>query len=639
MAYITPAMLSLKTCFQSQYSLPYFQRDYKWESRHFLEMLNDIQSAFVLSYDEVHGRRDVATYAPYFLGSIITSSENGGKKPLIDGQQRVTSLFIILAFLSRYVNDNNVTDSMDLKNFIGSTLYGAMDYNIEFSEERKKLFDIYLDFTKPLDTALNEIDSINNITDSDRRIIDAIESIEGSLDSIVKEKISFFIDYLMEKVLLIEIAVSSESEAHRVFVTMNDRGLRLGAIELLKGYILSRISNSSDSQQCHLKWVKTMASLRESDPEGDSVFIKNFLRAKWGDSIRGKSKGDEPGDFDTIGFAYHRWFENHANSIGLKNSDDFFKFANDTIPYYAELSNEIANAEKNFTADYPEVYYNSSRRFSLQTMILLSSITESDTREDRRKKIQLISKFIDLILTSRTLDKKVNNYDNLKETAFSITKEVRNKSYAELSAYISREWGKYYPLINKIVTFAYQDKNRSEMLFLLGRIAHFLEVNLNTTNKVGFDTYLQRDKGQKTFDIEHILRSVINHDELPSASLKFTSDEEYLVKRNVIGGLILLPRSRNRSLSDNTYADKKSVYAIENILCQTLCEGFYQNNPELTRFLAAFPTIPLKKYDEFESISIDERGELYKNIALKIWETPITDPAETSETDEVLGSN
>lgn len=623
-------MLSLKTCFQSQYSLPYFQRDYKWESRHFLEMLNDIQSAFVLSYDETHGRRDVATYAPYFLGSVITSSENGGKKPLIDGQQRITSLFIILTFLSRYINDNNVTDSIDLKNFIGSTLYGEINYNVEFSDERKKLFDIYLNFTKPLDVALDEIDSIDNITDSDRRIIEAIESIEESLDNIVKEKISFFIDYLMEKVLLIEIAVSSESEAHRVFVTMNDRGLRLGAIELLKGYILSRITNPSDSQQCHFKWVRTMASLRESDPEGDSAFVKNFLRAKWGDSIRGKSKGDEPGDFDTIGFAYHRWFENYANSIGLKNSDDFFKFANDTIPFYAELSNEISLAEKNFTPDYPEIYFNSARRFSLQTMILLSSITETDTRDIRRKKIQLISKFIDLILTSRTLDRKVNNYDNLKEAAFSITKEVRNKTFDELSAYISREWGKYYPLINKITTYTYHDKTRSEMLFLLGRIAHFLEIKLNATNKVGFDIYLQRDKGQKTFDIEHIFRSVIDQENLPSKNLKFSSDDEYLTKRNLIGGLLLLHRSRNRSLSDNTYSDKKNVYAIENILCQTLCEGFYQNNPELTRFLAAFPTISLKKYDEFESLSIDERGELYKNIALKIWEAPAQDITEVN---------
>lgn len=622
MAYITPAMLTLKTCFQNQYSLPYFQRDYKWEIRHFLEMLNDIQAAFVLGYDPAHGRKDVAEYPPYFLGSVITSSEIGGKKPLIDGQQRITSLFILLAFFSRYVNDNEIKDSLDLNNFIGSRSYGEMDYNIEFSEERKNLFNKYLNFEKTLDNVLDDIDMLENITDSDRRIIEAIKSIEENIDSIVKEKITFFIDYLMGKVLLIEIAVSSESEAHRVFVTMNDRGLRLGAIELLKGFILSRINNSDDSQQCHLNWVKTMSSMREEDPEGDSLFIKNFLRAKWGETIRGKSKGDEAGDFDSIGFSYHRWFESHIGKMDLKTSDDFYRFAHDTIPFYANISLEIRNAENNLTVDYPEVYYNGTRRFSLQTMVLLSAVSDTDTREIRRKKIQLISKFIDLLLTSRTLENKVNNYDNLKDIAFNLTKDVRNKDYPMLYDYIANEWDKYYPVINKLPEYTYKDKTRAEMLFLLARIAHFLEGSLKSTNKVGFAVYMQRDKGARTFDIEHVLREVIDQGNLPSSSLNFVNDSEYARKRNLIGGLVLLPRSRNRSLNDNSFADKITVYGSENILCQSLCDGFYMNNPELARFVNANPHIQLKKYNEFRSEVIDERGELYKIIALDIWKKP-----------------
>ncbi|MEM7924154.1 hypothetical protein Q4Q65_20620, partial [Morganella morganii] len=140
-----------------------------------------------------------------------------------------------------------------------------------------------------------------------------------------------------EKVYLIDISVSSESEAHRVFVTMNDRGLRLGAIELLKGYILSRITSSEDSQECHEEWVKTMSLLRNKDPEGDSLFIRTLLRAKWANSIRGKSKGDDPGDFDKINDAYHRWFDDNTTKLNLNNSDDFYNFAKKDIPKYADL--------------------------------------------------------------------------------------------------------------------------------------------------------------------------------------------------------------------------------------------------------------------------------------------------------------
>ncbi|EEZ8818015.1 DUF262 domain-containing protein [Escherichia coli O78] len=622
MAYITPSTLSLKTCFQSKYSLPYFQRDYKWESRHFLEMLNDIQNAFLLSYESTHGRRDVSSYPPYFLGSIITAVETNGKRPLIDGQQRITSIFILLVFFERYIKDNHIPDTLALENFIGSVSYGERDFNIEFSEVRKEIFTKYTDNAKCLADALDDVDSITNLSDSDKRIIEAMKSIEDALDPTIKEKVSFFIDYLMEKVLLIDISVSSESEAHRVFVTMNDRGLRLGAIELLKGFILSKITSPEDSQECHQAWVKTMSKLRDKDPEGDSLFIRNLLRAKWANTIRGKNKGDAPGDFDKINDSYHRWFEDKTHDIGLITSDDFYNFAKTDIPEYANLCLTIANAEKNLTTDYPDVFYNGIRKFNFQTMIILSSVDLSDTRDVRKKKIQIISKYIDLILTSRIVSKKANTYDNLKDIAFSLAKDVRGKDYPALLSYVQNEWDKHYTLLNRIPEMAYENKTRSDMLYILARIASYIENEINLTNKVGFDVYMQRDKGMKTFDIEHVLREVIDDTTMPSSAFGFSSDTEYKQKRNLIGGLILLPRSRNRSLNDKLYSEKKTVYSGENVLCQTLCANFYQNNPELVRFLSANNDINLEEYVEFNANAITARGETYKNIALKIWTPP-----------------
>ncbi len=143
MADVNPSTQTIKTCFQSHYSLPYFQREYKWEPRHFAELLNDVQEAFLLAFDPSHQRTQVSTYPPYFLGSIITSVETGGKKPLIDGQQRLTSIFLTLAFLERYRRDNNIPATLDLSNLLGSVSFGAMDYSIEFSSSRKEIFDAY----------------------------------------------------------------------------------------------------------------------------------------------------------------------------------------------------------------------------------------------------------------------------------------------------------------------------------------------------------------------------------------------------------------------------------------------------------------------------------------------------------------
>lgn len=88
----------------------------------------------------------------------------------------------------------------------------------------------------------------------------------------------------MEKVLLIDISVSSESEAHRVFVTMNDRGLRLGAIELLKGFILSKITSPEDSQECHQVWVKPCLNL-ETKIQREILYLSGIYYALNGQTL------------------------------------------------------------------------------------------------------------------------------------------------------------------------------------------------------------------------------------------------------------------------------------------------------------------------------------------------------------------
>lgn len=99
---------------------------------------------------------------------------------------------------------------------------------------------------------------------------------------------------MLGKVSLIDISVGSESEAHKVFVSMNDRGLRLGPIDLLKGQILSKIDLNDDARACNAIWIDKVSKLRADDAEGDSIFIRTLFRAQWADTMRGKNKGDQP---------------------------------------------------------------------------------------------------------------------------------------------------------------------------------------------------------------------------------------------------------------------------------------------------------------------------------------------------------
>ncbi|HEJ2831533.1 TPA: DUF262 domain-containing protein [Pseudomonas aeruginosa] len=622
MATVVPQHKNVKQCFQSHYSLPYFQREYKWEPRHLEEFTSDIQEAFLDNYDQKDGRAAVSQYSSYFLGSIITAPDQDGKIPLIDGQQRLTSIFILMAYLYRYIEDNKISDAANLSDLLWNLNYGVKDYTIEFSPVRKDIFDKYLNTKKLGAAALKDAEDVQDLDESDKKILQALRSLESLIDTEVIQALPYFVDYLLGKVSLIDISVGSESEAHKVFVSMNDRGLRLGPIDLLKGQILSKIDLNDDARACNAIWIDKVSKLRADDAEGDSIFIRTLFRAQWADTMRGKNKGDQAGDFDLIGDAYHRWFQDNSAKLQLQNGDDYKKFIEKTISKFADIYRFIKTAEDSLTSGYEEIYYNSARRFSLQSMILLACTGVDDLEADWKHKISQASKLLDLILTSRSIEGKQNNYDNLKEISFQITKDIRGKSKVELDAYVKQEWPRYCAALNGLAGVKYTKADRSDILYYLARISCYIENDFDTANKTEFSVYWQRDRGAKTFDIEHLLKKTYDVTSLP-ANHGFADAKEYDDRRNLLGALTLLPRARNRSLQDERYSNKLAVYSTENTLAKSFCDGFYQNNPKLTAFLAANPEVQLKAIGDFTSADIDERANVYMAVAKKTWRCPI----------------
>lgn len=528
---------------------------------------------------------------------------------------------MLLAYLHRHVQDQSIKSTADLSNYVGNISFGVRDYPIGFSQTRKQIFDLFLDTSQSVGDALDQAEGITSIDQGDRRIIEALRSTELLLDQGILDNIAYFIDFLIERVVLIDISVAKESEAHRVFVTMNDRGLRLGPIDLLKGEILSRIPSQADVEASHKAWIETINALREIDPEEDSLFFRHFFRAQWGQSIRGKSKGDQAGDYDVIGDAYHRWFSDNAARLSLSTADDYVDFARTLVPKFAEIYAFIRKAESELKLGFEEIFYNAARRYSFQPMVLLAAVSHTDKVGEWRKKISLVARLIDLILTARIIEGKENNYDNLKEISFTLTKEIRGKDVAGIEAYVRGQWSTYESIIPNLVGMSYLKSDRSNLLYLLARIGCFLETSFEATNKIGFETYWRRDKGGKTFDIEHLLKTVFDPKALP-ATHGFSDARDYEEARSKIGALALLPRSRNRSLQDLPYRDKLKVYATEGSLTQTLDVGIYTNNPKVATFLANNTTVKLGAIADFVKADITARASAYLEIAKLIWKAP-----------------
>src|SRR5215813_8928686 len=87
-----------------KYSIDYYQREYKWQQKQVKELLEDLAEKFLDSHDGCHERSAVADYGHYFLGSIIISDKDG-EKFIIDGQQRLTTLTLLLIFLHYQLTD------------------------------------------------------------------------------------------------------------------------------------------------------------------------------------------------------------------------------------------------------------------------------------------------------------------------------------------------------------------------------------------------------------------------------------------------------------------------------------------------------------------------------------------------------
>jgi hypothetical protein len=119
--------------------------------------------------------------------------------------------------------------------------------------------------------------------------------------------------------------------------------------------------------------------------------------------------------------------------------------------------------------------------------------------------------------------------------------------------------------------------------------------------------------GTVKFEVEHIWANQPGRhtDEFSHA----TDFGEY---RNRIGGLLLLPKAFNASYGDLSYADKLPHYNSQNLLARSLNPQCYDHNPGFLQFKQR-SGLPFVAHAEFRKADLDQRSQLYREIAERIW--------------------
>ena len=200
----------------NRYTLDYYQREYNWQKGQVAELLDDLTNKFLENYKENHDYEAVDNYSHYFLGSIVISKKaKTNKRSIVDGQQRLTTLTLLLIHLY-HISDNSA-DKSDIVDLICSEESGKISFNMDVPERAHCLRALYEG--KSFDDS-NEPESIRNI-------VVCSDYIKGNFSPELRgQGLPYFLDWLFDKVYLVEITAPDDDDAYTIFETMNDRGFR-----------------------------------------------------------------------------------------------------------------------------------------------------------------------------------------------------------------------------------------------------------------------------------------------------------------------------------------------------------------------------------------------------------------------------
>tara|TARA_R110001583_G_scaffold192772_2_gene359750 strand:- start:1669 stop:3363 length:1695 start_codon:yes stop_codon:yes gene_type:complete len=259
----------------NKFKVPLYQRDYSWNKTHWNDLWLDI---------ETNRKND----SKHYMGSVVLVSKHKKQYDIIDGQQRLTTLTILVLavvdtlkdLVKREIDVENNEKRIDLliTDFIGKKSLSSLNYEnkIELNESNNPFFSTYLtQFRKPI--------NINSTVKSNKLLFDCFNYYKGLIkeEIFMDENVSLlisFVEYISDSLLFIQITATDDLSAYLIFETLNDRGLDLSVTDLLKNYLFSIVNESDKSHIKHI-WDITINHVSYS---GFPKFLRHYWMMKNG---------------------------------------------------------------------------------------------------------------------------------------------------------------------------------------------------------------------------------------------------------------------------------------------------------------------------------------------------------------------
>ena len=260
-----------------KFAIPEYQRPYAWTT-------DQIQTLFDDLVEYTSGEEKDSTY---FLGTIVAYENDDNEQEIIDGQQRITSLFLLLRAL--YSKLSSMSETLQSKNFmrqIEAAMWEQDELTAEVDFEKVLIVSRVVGeeenniFTNILVTGETEKGRKDTYSENYKLFVELIEDYASK----EPELFYWFIQNVLNRAILLPITADSQDTALTIFSTLNDRGLALSDADIFKAKIYNYIDNSQKKDFIEeWKLIDESASNANESIQKLFYYYMFYLRAKEND--------------------------------------------------------------------------------------------------------------------------------------------------------------------------------------------------------------------------------------------------------------------------------------------------------------------------------------------------------------------
>lgn len=580
------------------YIIPDFQREYVWQDTQIIQLLDDINSEFETAKD-----------SQYFIGNTIVSKSSDGKsKEVIDGQQRLTTLFLILCALKTKLREY-IPDELISRNYINS------EGKVEKAHKVKLKYDGAEEILKTIIEVLDKPEAVRNSLETQNiklygsleNIVNAYEYIYQYLEENFKEQqeLLTFWGYLANNVIFIQLETDIGS-ALKIFETINERGVGLNPMDLLKNLLFTQIKQDN-FEKLKNEWKKITSKL-EQHKEKPLRFLRYFLMANY--KINNERKDNILRE-DEI----YKWITKEENARMCGYQGNPFEFVRKIINFTDIYINFSMGRDK---AGNDNVYLDNIRKlcgggFSLHFILLLACCNLP--AELFNYFVQQIESFLFYYIITKTptkeLERKFSLWaDELREIANNTDKIQQELQLYEFvnNHFKSGVEAKKEEFEDVFKRFASYSLQKYRIRYLLAKLTQYVDMQYQGQSKPDkLDYYIKQD-------IEHILPSS------PQEELRLYIEENYpegYYSYNLkLGNLTYLEKPINIVAGRKFFEEKKPLYAqSKNYLTSSISiKNTVGNNSSINRV-----NEKLLSFGDWNPEAIEQRQNMLYELAKEIW--------------------